>query len=297
MRALPVVLLVLLVAACERAESLGVLHLAAGGEGGARPSEAPVLVNELSDPEARDTDPSFTEDLRELYFMSERTGNKEIWRSERPDPASPWGAPELVGELNTPGEEENPHVSNDGRDIWFFTDRDRAEGSLWHSSRAARGQTWSDPLPVPELTTGAGSSDVSVAVDPTRTLFVLNSKLTGNQPYQLYELTRDGPDGEFAEPALLRGVVVTSVDEFDPDLRRGGRFLAFDSRRDGRGQIYVSTREEIDEPFGAAVPVEALRSEFEDGAAMFSEDLDYVMFSSNRGGTSDIYQARIAPPP
>jgi Tol biopolymer transport system component len=274
---------------CERTELLGVLHTATGGTGGAL-IEGPRVVETISDPGARDTDPSFTEDLSELYFMSDRTGNKEIWRSERPERSGVWGAPELVSELNTEGEEENPTISNDGRDIWFFTDRDRPEGSLWHASRALRGEPFGAPEPVPELTTGDGSSDVSVAVDPTRTLFILNSKLTGNQPYQLWEVRRDGPDGAYAEPVLLANVV-SSSDEFDPDLRRGGRFLAFDTRREGRGQIYFSERGDSSERFPASAPFEALRSDAEDGAVVFSEDLDYVMFSSDRTGNIEIFEA------
>ncbi|HEY3500005.1 MAG TPA: hypothetical protein VGK73_35190 [Polyangiaceae bacterium] len=285
----------LLLGGCESSESLGTLHREMGGTGGMTLAEEPRLVPALSDPEARDTDPSFTEDLRELYFMSERSGNKEIWRSERPDPASEWGAPEIVPELAREGEEENPTISNDGRDIWFFTDRDRGRGSLWHASRAARGEAWSEPEPVPELTTGDGSSDVSVAVDPARILFVLNSKLTGNQPYQLYQIDRDGPDGDFSEPVLLENVV-SDADEFDPDLRQGGRVLVFDSRRSGRGQIHLTTRDDAGERFRESAPLEALRSDFEDGAPALSEDLDYVMFSSDRSGNIDIYEARLVPP-
>ena len=286
----------LLLAGCEQSESLGSVGLPVGGSGGMTLVEEPRLVAALSDPDARDTDPSFTEDLRELYFMSERSGNKEIWRSERPDKTSEWGPPELVSELATEGGEENPTVSNDGRDIWFFTDRDRVRGSLWHSQRAARGDAWSDPEPVPELTTGSRSSDVSVAVDPSRTLFILNSKLTGNQPYQLYEIDRDGPDGDFSEPRLLENVVSDS-DEFDPDLRHGERWLMFESHRSGRGQIHLSTRSSVEEPFPESMPLEALRSDYEDGAPALSEDLDYVMFSSDRSGNIDIYEAELLPPP
>lgn len=294
----------LLLSACDRVELLGTFQRddagvsgasgASGADGAGEPAE-PRLVETISDPGARDTDPSFTEDLRELYFMSDRAGSKDIWRSERPDRTSAWGAPELVSELNTAGEEENPCISNDGRDIWFFTDRDRTLGAQWHASRAARGELWSAPEPVSELTTGAGSSDVSVAVDPTRTLFILNSKRSGNLPYQLYQIERDGPDGPFSEPSLL-AEVVSSTDDFDPDLRRGGRFLIFDSRRTGIGQIFFSVRAQSDQPFPAAAPVEALRSEYQDGAPALSEDLDYVMFSSTRSGNGEIYEAALVPP-
>src|SRR5262245_44597473 len=132
--------LVLLVA-CERGELLGRLGGAvgqggSGGLGGASDGGgAPDPVGPLVDAVARDTDPTFTEDLRELYFMTTRTGSKNIWRSVRADAASAWGAPVEVPELSTGYQEENPRISADGLRLWFFSDRDRALGTIWEVTR------------------------------------------------------------------------------------------------------------------------------------------------------------------
>src|SRR5262245_30546618 len=42
---------------------------------------APTLVTELAYPNALDEDPTFTEDLLEIYFTSDRGGNLDIWMS------------------------------------------------------------------------------------------------------------------------------------------------------------------------------------------------------------------------
>lgn len=257
--------------------------------------DQPRPVTSLNDPEARDTDPSFTEDLKELYFMSDRSGDKRIWRSRRANRDAPWGTPEAVDELNTAGENENPFVSNDGLTIWFFTDRDRTISSQWRSTRATRDAAWGAPEPVPGLVLGEGSSDVSVAVDPSQTLFILNAKPTGAPPYRLYRLERATAADPLGAPMLMDDVVSTE-NEYDPDLRRDGLFLAFDSARADPTQIYWTRRADRSATFDEPVPVPALTSTFNDNAAAFSEDLRYVMYSTYRGESIDIYEALLSTP-
>lgn len=287
---------VLALGACERTELLGIVDTS--GDGGASDPlvpDVPRPVPVLNDADARDTDPTFTEDLTELYFMSDRSGDKRIWRSLRPTAKDPWGPPSIVPELNTAGENENPFVSNDGLTIWFFTDRDRSISSQWRSTRASRDDPWGEPVPVEGLAFGEGSSDVSVAVDPSQTLFILNAKPTGAPPYQLYQLTRATPDDPLGPPVLL-SEVVSQENEYDPDLRRDGLFLAFDSAREEPRAIYWTRRADRSSPFDPPVPVPALVSEFHNDAAAFSEDLRYVMFSSNRTGNTEIYEALLSTP-
>jgi Tol biopolymer transport system component len=281
---------------CERAELLGVLHTSSdAGEQDPLIPDQPRPVPVLNDLDARDTDPTFTEDLTELYFMSDRTGDKRIWRSLRPTPDDPWDSPALVEELNTAGENENPFVSNDGLSIWFFTDRDRSISSQWRSTRPSREDPWGAPAPVEGLVFGEESSDVSVAVDPSETLFILNAKPTGPPPYRLYRLERETPSDPIGAPELMEDVV-SDDNEYDPDLRRDGLFLAFDSARAEPRQIYWTRRDDRSSSFEPPVPVPALVSEFSSEACAFSEDLRYVMFSSNRSGNTEIYEARLSTP-
>jgi Tol biopolymer transport system component len=245
-------------------------------------------IDAINDPVARDTDPSFTADLLELYFVSTRSGSKDLFRSLRASAEAEWGAPELVTELSFEGQDENPSVSADGLDLWFFTDRDRALGSIWHSTRSARNEPWSPPEPVTGLTLAEGGSDVSVAVDATGTRFVLNSKLPGPPPYGLYEFVFDPATGALAAPITLSEVNSTG-DDFDPDLRQAGLFLAFDSARAGVRQIYWTRRQSLDEPFATPVALtEGVQTA--ESAVAFSEDLRYLMFSANVAGSSDIYE-------
>jgi hypothetical protein len=282
--------------ACERTELLGVVAqdeaAGAGGTSGLVPDE-PRLVDPLANASSRDTDPTFTEDRLELYFMSDRNGNKDIWRSLRATPDDPWGEPALVTELNSPVGDENPCISDDGLAIWFFTDRDRALGSIWVSRRSSRSDPWGEPVAAAELHLADGSSDVSVAVDPEETLFILNAKPTGAPPYGLYQMERTTPEEPLGTPELLTEVVSTA-NEYDPDLMRDGRVLVFDTAREGLPQIYFTTRAARDLPFPAAAPVPALVSAFADSAPAASEDLTYLLFSSDRTGDSEIYEVLLS---
>jgi hypothetical protein len=283
------------VAGCERTELLGVVDTTDAAVVDPLVPDKPRIVKPLNDPDARDTDPTFTEDLRELYFMSDRTGDKRIWRSLRPTSDDPWGTPTLVTELNTAGQNENPFVSNDGLTIWFFTDRDRTISAQWRSTRTTRDDPWGEPAPVEGLVFGEGSSDVAVTVDPSETLFILNSKPSGPPPYRLYRLERATASDPLGPPMLMDDVVSESS-EYDPDMRRNGLFLAFDSTRAEPRQIYWTRRDDRSSPFDPPVPVPALAGQSSDDSAAFSEDLRYVMFSSNRTGNIEIYEVLLSTP-
>ena len=115
---------------CVRNELLGTIISDAGADAAPPPPPRftpPVLVAALSDPDAIDEDPTFTGDLLELFFMSNRAGGRDIWTSRRATAADPWQPPTRVGELDSVDSDWAPAVSLDGLRIWFASDRgDRA---------------------------------------------------------------------------------------------------------------------------------------------------------------------------
>lgn len=270
---------------CERVEWLG-------KETGGAPlaPEIPRRVEELSDPGARDTDPTLRADLCELFFMSDRLGSKDLWTSRRAAPDEPWGEPEPVESINSDVVDENPHVSTDGLRLWFYTDRNRAEGTIWIAAREAVDEPWAEPVPVPELGIGTDRSNVAVGVAENETLLVISSLPTGGTGYELYQQERESVEDMFGEPVHIEAVG-SPRDEFDPELRANGRLLAFHSVRLGSSDIFRATRESVADAFGPAEPVESLNSPYEDGAPAISRAFAYVLFSSDREGTDDIFEA------
>ena len=279
---------------CVRNELLGTI----GGDGGttAPPRFAPpTLVAALSDANAIDEDPTFTGDLVELFFMSNRAGSRDIWTSRRASSGDPWQAPTRVTELDTTDSDWAPAVSLDGLRIWFASDRASVgRGQIWHASRASRAAAWDPPTPVAEL--ASGSVDFAPAVDATETILYLSSDranaaaTAGGADFDLYASTRAAATDAWSWPAPLAGVNGDS-DEYDPFVAQGGLIVFFTSMRSGAGDIYWSSRRSLAEPFAAPSPVDDLNSNAYDSDTTLSPDLATLMFSSTRSGNAEIYEA------
>ncbi len=279
-------LLALSSASCDSSELVGVVEARAGQFGPSR------RIPELSVSNAIDTDPTFTEDRLEIYFCSSRAGNKDIWKSTRETRDAPWSAPTRLDELSSDRREENPSVSPDGLSLWYHTDVDRGLGSIWHSVRGSRDEAWGTPVPAPELSGSATASDVAAGFDESELLAVLSSRLQASGSYDLYLFARDALDVPFGQGELLSSVS-SSSDDYDPFIGQQGKFLAFHSLRDGSSDIFRATRESNDEAFAAPGAVSELNTPSDESAPDFSVELDYVMFSSDRDGSDDLYEAEM----
>jgi hypothetical protein len=284
-------------AGCTRSELLGTIVSDAGSD--AAPATLPRFapptpVAALSNVDALDEDPTFTADLLELFFMSTRGGDRDIYTSRRATAADPWQAPVRVGELNSAASDWAPAVSLDGLRIWFASDRGTVpRGQIWQARRASRAAAWDPPAPVAEL--ASGSVDFAPAVDATETTMLLSSDRTnpaatsGGADFDIYEATRAGTGTAWGWPAPLAGIASPS-DEYDPFVAQGGLIVFFTSMRSGLGDIYWSSRQSLAEPFAPPVPLADLNSDAYDSDSTLSLDLGYMMFSSTRSGNAEIYE-------
>jgi hypothetical protein len=297
-RAWRLLFLLWLSAGCERSELLGRTGGAVGQGGSAgtggngEAGDAPDIVGPLADPVARDTDPTFTAARTELYFTSTRTSSKNIWRSVRDDPGSEWGAPVEVPALSTGYQEENPRVSADGLRLWFFSDRDRTVGTIWEVTRATLTDDWGPIVPVLGLSLGEGTSNVSAGMNADATLAVLSAGAAGG--YDLFLFARSSATESFGEPRALTELNSAS-DDFDPYLSPNGLAVAFSSNRRGSFDIFLARRTTTEVPFEAPVPLELNTADYEEMAPNLTPDLAYLMYSSNRLGSHDIYEATLFP--
>jgi Tol biopolymer transport system component len=92
--------------------------------------------------------PSVVQGGQLLFFSSNRTGQHDIYVSERGS-AGVWGTPAAVQELNLDGANTwRPNVSPDGHAIVFDSDRPGGLGGpdVWLSTRSSIGQPWSEPV-------------------------------------------------------------------------------------------------------------------------------------------------------
>jgi len=279
---------------CTRNELLGTIGAVDGAAAVPPRFAPPVLVAALSDPNAIDEDPTFTADLLELFFMSNRAGDRDIWTSRRAAPGDPWQPPTRVSELDSGDSDWAPAVSLDGLRIWFASDRDSVgRGQIWQSTRGSRAAAWDPPAPVAEL--ACNCVDFAPAVDATETTMFLSSDRAnaagtmGGADFDLYVSTRGGAGGAWAWPAVIAGINSDS-DEYDPFVAQGGLVVFFTSMRSGMGDIYWSARRSLTEPFAPPVALDDLNSTAYDSDTTLSADLGTAMFSSTRSGNAELYE-------
>lgn len=249
----------------------------------------PTLVAAVSDPQAYDADPSFTGDLLQMFFMSDRTGSKDIWTSRRAQATDPWGAPSIVSALNSPGTDEGPSISLDGSRIWFASDRDSApRRHIWQSTRATPDGVWAPPTVVAEFASTA--DDYGPTVDATETTILFGSNRPMAMGYDVFSSTRPSANSRWGAPRLVPGVN-GPFDDKDPFVTQGGLIIFFTTTRTGAGDLYWSMRQSTTAPFPPPVPLVDLNSPAYDSDPSLSQDLTYIMFDSQRSGISDIYES------
>lgn len=264
----------------------------AAGDGDSGPSPLPefsdpTLIDELAEPEteSNDDDPELTADLTEIYFNSDRIdSNEDIWRARRASPSDDWDAPELVEILSSPADRETGiALTPDGLTIWFSSDRE-GDLDIFKSTRDHRSDEWSAPQIDGDLSTGADDLVSSVSADAL-TLY-LARRDDDSDDYDIYVTTRSSITAAWEPPQLVEELLTDSADS-DASPVQGGWGLMFTRDED----LFFTQREQLGGPFGEPISIDKLNSSSDDGDLWAADDLSYVVFSSDRTGRYQIYEA------
>jgi Tol biopolymer transport system component len=253
---------------------------------------APTLVTGLLDPADEIQDASLSPDELEIYFASLKDGTYDIWMSTRSAIGAPWNPGSLVQELSTTTSSDfEPDLSYDGLTIYFSSDRPGAAPTLriW----VARRQQRSDPWGVPQIVDlGTTQSDRAPAVDVRGLLMALASD-RGTGDLDIYFSSRDTPTAAWGLPADVREVN-SSVFDWDPALYNSGLALVFGSRRSGdqaTSDLFETTRATYDTPISTPRSLVEHNSPMSEGDPWLSNDGRHIVFSSDRSGISQLYEA------
>lgn len=107
----------------------------------------PVALDMLNDPEAWDSHPSLSADGKTIIFSSSRAGGygvTDLYIS-RKNIYDQWGKPENLGpEVNSRYAEYSPFLSQDGKTLYFSTDRPGGFGKLDVYKISLEDKGWSD---------------------------------------------------------------------------------------------------------------------------------------------------------
>jgi hypothetical protein len=159
------------------------------------------------------------------------------------------------------------------------------------ATRPDRASPWSAPVHVVELSSTAGEG--AAAVDVSGLRLVLHSGRNGGTMLDLFETTRSAPDEPWGAPRRIAELATSGTDA-TPYLIGGGLVLYFASDRPGSlGELdlYVATRPTLEAPFSEPEPVSELNTPANLEDPWLSPDQRYIVFSDNRSGDNEIYEA------
>jgi len=134
-----------------------------------------------------ESQPCVSADGKELYFVSRRNGNADIYYCQRKADRS-WGEPQNLGApINTKGSEMAPFLHPDGKTLYFSSDKHIGMGGfdLFVSRRGEDGQ-WQEPVNLGfPINTQGDEINFFVAADG-KTAFISSQREGGQGGYDIY---------------------------------------------------------------------------------------------------------------
>ena len=175
-----------------------------------------------------------------------------------------------------------PSLSTDGRTLYFSAYAD-GEQQIYAASRDARGAAFADVRELPLVNSPASDGSPFISANGER-LYLFSERIGGIGGRDVWISEREGAG--FSAPELLGGINSPAT-ELLPWLTTDELSLIFVSNRNG-GQggadLWVATRDDTDDDFGAPVNLSDLGSTENEGRAVLSADGRTAFFSSDRAG-------------
>ena len=181
-------------------------------------------------------------------------------------------------------------ITADGLEIYLSSSRGGGN-DIWMSTRSSRADAWLPPTLVTELSSGSG--DFQAQPSPSKLRLVLY-RSSGDR--DVYESTRVAVDQPWTSPTVLSSLSSPDGDR-SPCLYGSELEIVFSSDRDSGTfdvqDLFRATRPAVGDEFGAAVPLSTVNSPADDDDPWVSPDGRVLYFSSDRGGDTEIYEARL----
>lgn len=215
---------------------------------------------------------------------------------------SDWSTPVALS-VNSDHEDMNPVISKDGLTLYFSSDRPVGLGGmdLWVSYRASIDAPWEAPLNLgAPINTEADELHAALSRDE-HWLFLTTNRAGGAGANDIWRSYREHTHEDFGDFGWGAPTPVTELNStageagpsYFQDDDSGRAFLFFFSGRSGglgSADIYVA-EQRPDGSFATPTNVAALNTRFADQCASIRHDgLDTVLMS-NRGGTSQLWEA------
>lgn len=260
---------------------------------------APVNLGPIVNSPSTDLEASISKDGLSLYIATARSGNFDIWVSQRASENDHWGPPQNLGPaINTGVRDQAPFLSLDGHRLYLFSDREGGFGGIdvYVSRRRDKRDDfgWEAPKNLGSEVNSSFNDGPAVYFEDdagTATLYFGSNRPGGIGGADIYASTLQ-PDGTFG-PAVLVPELSSPRRDRVLGIRRDGLelFLASDrpgSLGTGTFDVWVATRASTSDPWSTPVNLGPIVNTADDdgGAAALSFDGTALYITSNRPGGS-----------
>jgi hypothetical protein len=255
----------------------------------------PAPIPGLSLPGSDDNAPDLTDDLLELYFVSDRPGGlgqDDIWLSTRPNTAAPWGTPVVVTELSSNVNETQPTLCCGGLVMYIASARPPAQGTdIFRATRTSLGGVWSAPVHIPSLASTGYDVGGTATSDELEIIFDTNR---GSSVREIYRATRASTSVAWGTPQRIEELVPPMLLNETEARLATENLLVFSSARGvvGYFDLWTSARASRADPFGAPQNITEVNTASEQRDPWLSADGRVIVYAhETAAGDFDLYMA------
>jgi len=206
-----------------------------------------------------------------------------------------FGEPTNLGPtVNSSAYESGPSVSSDGLSLYFRSARigGYGETDLWLATRSTTNDPWGEPINLGPVVNGLYKEGGPSISSDGLTLYLYSNRPKGYGGNDIYVSTRETIDDPWSEAVNLGPTFNSSANDGGPHISADDLSLFFNSKRaggSGDNDVYVSTRETTDGPWGEPVNLgPTVNSSAIDRAPNISADgLCLFLISRRPGGYGD----------
>ena len=224
-----------------------------------KPFGAPVALAALNLPAENDRAAQLTPDELTIYFSSDRSNERRIYRATRARVEDPFGPPALLDELTTPSYDFlTAAPSADGLELIVEVrglDGGTGRSDLRRLTRASTAVLFGSSTDISSVNTGEDETDPHLGAAGLELWFA--RRVAGK--FDIFVSSRSTLAAAFGSPSPLAGVInAPSASETDPVPSADRTELFFQTDRDGTARVWVAHRSSVTEPFGTPVHVTEL---------------------------------------
>jgi len=229
-----------------------------------------------------------SDELTILFSRTNADQTWDIWTASRPTITADFGAPEVVGSINTIYSELWPSVTTDGKALYFMSDRvTPGTYGIFVSTRASITAPWGPPVASADLMTGDATPFLANA---TGFYFSAGATRMGAGMNDIYRATLDGA-GKLTMIGAVIGGVDSPASEDIPVVTADELHIYFARSNGTDFDVFEASRSSLADGFGAAAGVPGISTTgYDELPSWISPDGCDLYYSSAAGVTgSDLF--------